>query len=116
MKMKNKKAEQAEARKRHRESQRANRRKAVVLDRAEPSKLEKPEILIVCEGENTEPSYFKKFRLVTATVETVGEGRNTVSLVNRAKRNHQNMDIGNPAKEESTTTVYRLVEELLKYL
>lgn len=45
---------------------------------------QKPTILIVCEGENTEPSYFRQFRLSSARVEPVGEGYNTVSLVNRA--------------------------------
>jgi hypothetical protein len=40
--------------------------------------------LIVCEGENTEPSYFLQFRLSSATVKPVGEGYNTMSLVKRA--------------------------------
>jgi hypothetical protein len=39
--------------------------------------------LIVCEGERTEPKYFKGFPLVTADVEIIGEGYNTVSLINR---------------------------------
>ena len=46
-------------------------------------KLEKKSFLIVCEGENTEPSYFNKFKLSTATVKAIGEGYNTLSLVNR---------------------------------
>ncbi len=41
-------------------------------------------ILIVCEGENTEPDYFRRFRVANATVEVVGTGFNTVSLVKRA--------------------------------
>ncbi|MEA3318136.1 MAG: RloB family protein, partial [Bacteroidota bacterium] len=49
-----------------------------------PSKTERPTILIVCEGENTEPSYFRQFKLSTATIKTIGEGYNTVSLVNRS--------------------------------
>ena len=49
-----------------------------------PTKLERPTILIVCEGENTEPSYFSQFKLSTATIKAIGEGYNTVSLVNRA--------------------------------
>ena len=32
----------------------------------------------------TEPSYFNKFKLTTATIKAVGEGYNTISLVNRA--------------------------------
>lgn len=43
----------------------------------------KPTFLIVCEGKNTEPSYFNQFRLKTANIEIVGEGYNTISLVNK---------------------------------
>lgn len=82
--MKNKKADQIAARKKHREALKANRRKEPMLERAVPTKLERPTILIVCEGENTEPSYFSQFKLSTATIKAVGEGYNTVSLVNRA--------------------------------
>lgn len=34
----------------------------------------------------------------------------------RAERNHDKFDHTNPAKEESSTTVFRLVKELLKYV
>ena len=78
--MKNKKAEQ----KRKREALKAQRRKAKSLKRKLPYKIEKPTILIVCEGENTEPSYFNSFKLSSATVKPIGEGFNTVSLVRRA--------------------------------
>lgn len=44
----------------------------------------KQTFLIVCEGENTEPDYFNEFKLSSARVESVGEGINTISLVNRA--------------------------------
>lgn len=56
-----------------------------VLDREAFSvrKLEKKFFLIVCEGENTEPSYFNKFKLSTAKIKTTGEGYNTLSLVRR---------------------------------
>ncbi len=80
----NKKAVQAELRKKHREQLKAAHKKTPDLERAAPKLLEKPTILIVCEGENTEPSYFRQFRLSTATVKAVGEGYNTLSLVNRA--------------------------------
>ena len=43
-------------------------------------------ILIVCEGKNTEPSYFKQFRISSAIVKSIGEGYNTISLVKRAKQ------------------------------
>lgn len=62
------------------------RRKGINLERAEPQKDEKPSILVVCEGKNTEPSYFKRFRLSAATIEPTGEGYVTVSLVERAKQ------------------------------
>jgi RloB-like protein len=54
-----------------------------VLRSAKPNKWVKKRYLIVCEGENTEPSYFKQFKLATATIKTVGEGFNTLSLVLR---------------------------------
>lgn len=61
------------------------RRNNPVIERAKAYKLELPTILIVCEGENTEPSYFNQFKLKTATIKTIGEGYNTTSLVERTK-------------------------------
>ena len=84
MRMKDKNAEQAEARKLHRERLKSKRRNEPIFERSEPIFQEKPTILIVSEGENTEPSYFSQFRLSTVTIKPVGEGYNTVSLVNRA--------------------------------
>lgn len=46
----------------------------------------KQSFLIVCEGENTEPDYFNAFRLTSANVKAVGEGINTVNLVQKAIR------------------------------
>ncbi|UPK71228.1 RloB family protein [Chitinophaga filiformis] len=60
------------------------RRNPPSLKRAAPFLTEKPTILIVCEGENTEPSYFRKFRLSSATIKAVGDGRNTVAVVKQA--------------------------------
>lgn len=82
--MKNKKAEQIAAKKKHREQLKAQRRKEPSLERPAAVLAEKPSILIVCEGENTEPSYFNQFRITSAKVTSVGEGYNTVSLVYRA--------------------------------
>lgn len=48
------------------------------------SKVIKQSFLIICEGENTEPDYFNEFKLGSAKVESIGEGMNTISLVNRA--------------------------------
>jgi hypothetical protein len=39
--------------------------------------------LVVCEGKNTEISYFKKFRIPTLKVEPVGTGLSTVKLVKK---------------------------------
>lgn len=44
----------------------------------------KQSFLIVCEGECTEPEYFNAFRLTTASVRTVGQAMNTLSLVHKA--------------------------------
>jgi hypothetical protein len=82
--MKNKRAEQIANKKRHKEELQNNRRKTPSLERQVPHLAEKPLILIVCEGANTEPSYFEQFKLVTAKIKSVGEGYNTISLVERA--------------------------------
>ena len=84
MKMQDKKAKEAEKRKQHKEQLKATRRQEPILERVLPTLLEKPTFLIVCEGKNTEPSYFKQFRLSTATIKIVGLGFNTTSLVKRA--------------------------------
>jgi RloB-like protein len=47
-------------------------------------------ILIVCEGAKTEPQYFKGFRL--PSVEVVGAGKNTLSLVEHAFRISEGYD------------------------
>jgi hypothetical protein len=81
MKMKNKKQEQIENKRRHKK---ALKRPEPDLKRPAPTKLERPTILIVCEGENTEVSYFSQFRLTSARLVPLGEGYNTITLVNRA--------------------------------
>jgi hypothetical protein len=82
--MKNKKEAQIASKKAHKESLKVKRRTEPQLVRDEATKIAKPTILIVCEGENTEPSYFRQFKLSTATIKPVGEGYNTISLVKRA--------------------------------
>ncbi len=87
MKMKNKKAGQIEAKEKHLaliNAAQKGRREEPILERGKPTKKEKPTILIVCEGKNTEPSYFEQFKLSLATIKTVGKGFNTVSLVKQA--------------------------------
>jgi hypothetical protein len=87
MKMKNKKVDQIAAKRKHLQSvaeKKAQRRKEPSLKRQLPSKIEKPTILIVCEGKNTEPSYFQQFKLSSATIKTIGNGYNTIALINQA--------------------------------
>ncbi|MFH1856944.1 MAG: RloB domain-containing protein, partial [Candidatus Omnitrophota bacterium] len=45
----------------------------------------KKHLLIVCEGTKTEPNYFKAF-ITSADVKIIGEGFNTMSLVEYAKK------------------------------
>ncbi|MFA4906711.1 MAG: RloB family protein [archaeon] len=59
----------------------------------------KRRILIVCEGERTEPLYFKAFRISSVKVEIAGTGRNTDSLVEfaidleeKTRKNHEPYD------------------------
>jgi hypothetical protein len=80
----NKKARQIEAKNKHREFLKAGRRAEPLYERFFSGFNEKPTVLIVCEGKLTEPSYFKHFRLSTAKIKAIGEGYNTVSLVERA--------------------------------
>lgn len=54
------------------------------LTRKQGTRNVRQSFLIVCEGQRTEPDYFKAFRMTTATVKAVGEAMNTVSLVNKA--------------------------------
>ena len=84
MKMKNKKSEQIAIKQKHNEQLKVKRRAEPNLERPVAELSEKPSILIVCEGKNTEPSYFNQFRLSSAIVKSIGEGYNTVSLVKRA--------------------------------
>ena len=51
-----------------------------------PTKPTKPQILLVCEGTNTEPSYFNQLQAQFSRVQlkAIGEGYNRESLVERA--------------------------------
>lgn len=84
MKMKNKNEEQIAKKLKHKEQLKTKRRSEPSLERVTLKLSEKPSILIVCEGKNTEPSYFNQFRLTSATIKSVGTGCNTISLVNKA--------------------------------
>lgn len=79
------------ARERHREQLKSKKRirsEEPTLIRESLNLRVKPVILIVSEGENTEPSYFDKFKLSSVTIKTVGTGYNTVSLVELIKNNY----------------------------
>jgi hypothetical protein len=82
MKIKNKLSNKLSVQKERRQHLKS-RRVQPTLERNKPFLEEKQTILIVCEGENTEPSYFKQFRLSSATIVPIGEGYHTVSLVER---------------------------------
>ena len=61
------------------------------LRRRSPRREPYDRVLIVCEGEKTEPNYFRElcahYRLSTANIEvTQGEGNDPVSVVRTAKR------------------------------
>lgn len=67
------------------------------LERKKAIRSERENILIVCEGEKTEPNYFKAFRVTSANVEIIGKGCNTKTLVQYAKkRNEEGKNNGEP--------------------
>ncbi len=43
-------------------------------------------ILIVCEGENTEPLYFNSFKVLTLTVKSIGLGESKLKLIESTQR------------------------------
>lgn len=67
-----------------REIEKKRRKEKHSMHRKRPYLLPSPKILIVCEGENTELSYFDQLKLRTVTIGAIGEGYNTISLVERA--------------------------------
>lgn len=61
-----------------------NRKKANKTPYQIESIAQKKSFLIICEGKNTEPEYFKSFPVVTATIETIGKGASKTALVRKA--------------------------------
>jgi hypothetical protein len=61
------------------------RKQAKSLKRKTNNRLVRDSFLIVCEGEKTEPNYFRSFRLTSSYVkdEILGIGDNTMSLVKK---------------------------------
>lgn len=64
----------------------AKRRNEPTLERKNAIKEDIPKILIVCEGKNTEPSYFEQFKLATAKIVVLGKGYNTTALIRQAQQ------------------------------
>jgi len=60
------------------------RRQRPYTDRPTDRVEKRQKLLIVCEGEKTEPNYFNSFHVTSMTIEVVGTGCNTLSLVNKA--------------------------------
>ena len=54
------------------------------------TKEQLPIILIVCEGERTEPNYFDQFEVTNITIDPRGIGDNTVRLVEYAIKESKN--------------------------
>ena len=61
-------------------------RHTTLIERLEAVRQQKETFLILCEGEKTEPNYIRGFRLASATINVLGLGYNTVSLVTEAIR------------------------------
>jgi len=89
--MKNKKVEQAAQRQQRKNELKAAKsyRVTPVFEIEQPTRVEKQIILIVCEGVNTEPSYFHQFRLSSAKIVPVGTGCDTIRVVERARGEQQ---------------------------
>ena len=83
--MQDKREKEKRDREKHRERIRNQRKKEPNLNRREATRTILPSILIVCEGRNTEPDYFNNFRISSLRIKAVGEGYNSVSLVERAE-------------------------------
>jgi len=95
MKMKDKKAEQKARKQEHKARLQGakNRRAAPDFSIPKPTRPEGQRILIVCEGLNTEPDYFRQFRqyfrLSAAEIVEVGGAGETIRVVERAKKENE---------------------------
>lgn len=71
--MRSKKDEQQQAdRVAHRQQKKQRRQQADADDRHVANRPPNPRVLLVCEGRNTEPSYFHQFRLPSVTIRIEG--------------------------------------------
>ncbi|RTQ49715.1 RloB domain-containing protein [Hymenobacter gummosus] len=83
------KKQEAEQRKRdeHKAQMQAakeRRRQAPALQRAAPTREERPVLLIVCQGTVTEVEYFNQFELATADIKALGRAYDPEKLVQEA--------------------------------
>jgi hypothetical protein len=86
MKMKNKISIEELNREIHRkqlQDAKKRRREEPIMERTFNVVSENSKILIGCEGKNTEKDYFTKFKNPSLTLEVVGVGDNTISLVRK---------------------------------
>lgn len=78
----------------------AHEKRSVILERSSKRKRQLRKILIVCEGEKTEPSYFRSFPEkpdVFDSLDVTGIGNNTVFVVKKAIELRDNaVKKGNP--------------------
>ncbi|MDZ4706532.1 MAG: hypothetical protein SH848_21560 [Saprospiraceae bacterium] len=70
---------------------------------------------LVYDGKNSKIITDDFFDLLDGVDEKTNKERKLLAI-KRAKRTYDLFDHTNPASEESSTTVFRLVEELLKYI
>jgi len=97
MRMKNKRAEEIAKRddlKKERAEKKRQRDNSGILERSESIINQNPKILITCEGKNTEKDYFDHFKLPSLTLEVIGVGDNTISLVNKTIKIRDEKDNG----------------------
>ncbi len=90
MKMKNKKVDQRENKRRHleelRASKKSDRSKEPTLNRKRAFISPRSVILIACEGKNTEPTYFAHFKIKSVDIEPIGDGHSHLSLIDWATK------------------------------
>jgi len=60
------------------------------FEAVEPTRVERQEILIVCEGVNTVPRYFREFRLTSCHIVALGTGDETIRVVEQTIKEQRN--------------------------
>jgi hypothetical protein len=68
-----------------REIEKKRKEEKILIKRKKLNLSPSPTILIVCEGKNTETSYFSQIQVRGVTIDSIGVGYNTVSLVRKAE-------------------------------